>query len=111
MNSYTIKIEVDPSDWWQPGFSEGNFVYTPALLRVEKGDQITWKCKSPFALVFKERTPVDNVELFGTKPDDDDDYSTGPHNVRDVRSQFHYAVAVFKDRVFIDADCPHVSVN
>ncbi len=108
--NYTVTIEVDPPELWPgappPGASRGNFVYKPGLLRVSAGDTIEWKCSMPFALTFKEGTPVDQVELDGGG------CTTGAHPVGEVKGQFHYAVAVWDGTcVHIDASCAVVSVN
>lgn len=111
--NYIVTIAVDPPDLWPSGTPEGascgNFVYSPALVRVSPGDTITWTCNHHFALTFKEGTPVDEVELTGTGSGP---YSTGPRTVRDVKGQFHYAVAVWDgSRVHLDAACAGASVN
>ncbi len=107
---YIIHIEVDPPNLvptpGSPGTKGGNFVYFPSLLRCSPGDTIEWKSSHPFALTFIDQTPTDEVELFG------DVGTTGPHTITATSGQFHYAVAVFKGgRVFMDASCPHISVN
>jgi len=107
---YVIHISVDPNSLTPPpstaGYIGGNFVFEPSLLRVRANDVITWKCTHPFALTFKEGTPVDDMELFG------DSGSSGPHTVLNVKGNFHYAVAVWTgSRIFMDASCASISVN
>jgi hypothetical protein len=126
---YTIKIAVDPSDLTVEEeltdrvrvpprkATTGNFVYTPALLRVEAGDKVAWTCGSPFTLVFKERTPIDHVEVFSkavyrTGETIPAGYCTDTFPVNDVKGHFHYAVGVYQNGlVFLDASCPDFSVN
>jgi plastocyanin len=110
MINYTITIAVDPDDVIPEGGTTGNFVYTPALLRVTSGDTITWKSDHPFVLTFKAGTPVDDIELVGSH--EDDNYTTGAQTVLGDKGHYHYAVALWNgSRVFIDAACPHISVN
>ena len=110
MISYTIQITVDPPGAAPSGGSTGNFVYAPALLRVERDDTVTWTCASPFAVSFKERTPIDHVEVFGHETRGG--FSAGPFIIHGERGRYHYAVAVWNGtRVFIDAACPQISVN
>jgi plastocyanin len=111
--NYTVTIAVDPDSLWPSGkpagASCGNFVYSPALIRVSAGDTITWTCNHPFALTFKEGTPVDEVQLTGTGSGP---YSTGARTVADVKGQYHYAVAVWDgSQVHLDASCAVASVN
>jgi len=112
MIHYTVNIAVDPPGLVPQGGSVGNFIYTPALLRVEAGDQVTWTCSSAFVLVFKEGTPLDQVQLVGCACQGTSGFSTGIHTVQQVRGQFHYAVAVWDgQRVLMDAACAGLSVN
>jgi len=124
MTSYTINIAVDPPGLVYSGTpSTGNFVYTPALLHVETGDQVTWSCLTPFALVFKEGTPINQVQVAGNVPVWETGnpipigYATATYPIRnDAKGQFHYAVAVYQGSVgfgsvFMDAGCADVSVN
>jgi len=114
MIHYTVQIRVDPPDTAPSGGSTGNFVYEPALLRVERDDTITWHCASPFTVSFKERTPIDNVEVFGdaTRDATTKGYSAGPFRIHGERGRYHYAVAVWNGtRVFVDSACPQISVN
>ncbi|MGA2113684.1 MAG: hypothetical protein ABSH56_02905 [Bryobacteraceae bacterium] len=113
---YTIDIAVDPPRLTPRnvplGGSDGNFVYQPALLRVQADDTITWTCDHPFTLVFKEGTPIERIEVFGTPAEGRAGYSTGAFTVQQVKGHFHYVTAVWKDnRVYMDASCPHISVN
>ena len=107
---YVIQIEIDPPNLnptpGSPGTKSGNFVYLPSLLRCNPGDTVEWRCAHPFSLTFIDVTPTDEVELFA------DSGTTGPHTITAASGQFHYAVAVYKHpRVFMDASCPHISVN
>jgi len=104
----------------------GNFVYYPALLNVSAGDTVTWACKDPFSLVFKEKSPigqlevrgvpvsVDRQEASGASPKGNAGWAAGPFTVQDVQGNFHYAVSVWKpssSQLFLDAACPDLSVN
>jgi plastocyanin len=113
MFKYTVRIEVDPPHIFesQPGEpSTGNFVYSPALLRVQAGDSITWTCEKPFSLAFKEGTPIEQMEIFGTHSGGN--FTAGPYTVLPARGQFHYVVAVWSgSQIFVDAACPRISVN
>ncbi|MGO9254923.1 MAG: hypothetical protein ACLQU1_01265 [Bryobacteraceae bacterium] len=124
MFNYTVTIAVDPPGIFPPNQeatpSNGNFVYTPSLVRVSSGDTITWFCVNPFSLVFKEGTPVNEMEVFGRPgtlippgaPAGVSYYSAGPYNVCNVKGHFHYTVAVsLGAQVFLDSGCPDVSVN
>jgi len=114
--NYTIEIAVDTPELRAVGGtpSVGNFVYMPALLRCNGNDTVTWECKSPFTLVFKEGTPVKEVEIMGdptgTSPLI---YVAGPYTVdTDASGIYHYATSVFQaGRVFLDAACAGLSVN
>jgi hypothetical protein len=107
---YTVRIAIDPPGDVPPGGSVGNFAYSLSLVNVNANDQITWTCDYPFAVSFKEGTPIDQMEVFGSPQGKR--FSTHSYKVRAVRGHFHYAVAVWNgSRVFIDASCPHVRVN
>jgi plastocyanin len=125
---YTIKIAVDPKEVLIENDDEvinpanltprkqGNFVYTPALLRVEPGDRVTWICENPFTLVFKDGTPINEVEVFSTPLRNGETtqnvYHTDTFKVNDVKGHYHYTVGVFKNgSIFLDANCPDFSVN
>jgi len=111
MIEYTITIAIDPAGIVPQGGSTGNFVYTPALLRVQPGDRIKWQSAVPFVVTFKGRTPVESMEVVGKAMSADfaSDFACVQEN---ARGNYHYAVAVFDgSRVFMDADCPHISVN
>ena len=110
--AYPITIEVDPPGLVPSGGSVGNFVYKPALLRVEDGDTITWHCQYPFTLVFKAGTPIDQMEVWGNAITGGG-FSSDLYTVSDdVKGMFHYAVAVWKDgRVLMDVACAGLSVN
>jgi hypothetical protein len=110
MINYIVNIAVDPPGVIPSGGSVGNFVYTPALLRVLPGDTIQWTCDHPFVLSFKGSTPVDQVECVGLP--DGLTWATDQYPVSHVRGQYHYAVALWDGvRLFLDADCGGVSVN
>jgi len=115
-----ITIEVDPDCLQSHGITTtGNFVITPALLRVNAGDVVEWSGSNPFVLDFKDGTPLEEggVQLAGIKEGGDDPtlpvrFSTGRQKVAVTKGHFHYAVAVYKDgEVFIDAGCADLSVN
>ena len=113
MFQYTVHIAVDPPNMFptQPGLpSAGNFVYTPALLRVEPGDTITWISKHHFTLSFREGSPIEEMEIFGHQSGGD--FRAGPFTVLTEKGQFHYTVAVWNgSAIFMDAGCPRISVN
>ena len=108
---YIITIAVDPDDVIPQGGSTGNFVYTPSLLRVSPGDTIEWRADHAFVVSFKEGTPINDMEVFGSQVDGV--YTTGQQTVPSGKQgHYHYAAALAKDdRVFIDSQCPHISVN
>jgi len=108
---YTITIDVDPPGLVPSGGSVGNFVYTPGLLHVEADDYVTWNCQYPFTLVFKDGTPIDKVRVIGY-PSTLGGFQAGPFTVRQVKGQFHYAIAAVKDgNIYMDAACADLSVN
>jgi hypothetical protein len=115
--SYTIEIAVDSPIVRAIGGtpSVGNFVYMPALLRCNGNDIVTWECRSPFTLVFKDGTPVEEVEIVGGPQDTPTGvtYVAGPYTIdTEASGIYHYATAVFQNgRVFLDATCASLSVN
>ena len=87
----------------------GDFYYSPSTVRVpDPGlDTVQWQCSVPFALMFREGTPIDHMEIYG---------GGGPTPmftvVGSAKGHYHYAVAVFDGtRVFIDSGCPDIIVN
>jgi plastocyanin len=110
--AYTIAVAVDPPGLVPAGGSVGNFVYQPALLHVSAGDTITWTCNDQFTLVFKEGSPIGELEVFGSPIPGG--YSAGPFTVESVQGNFHYAISVWNSassQLFLDAACPRISVN
>jgi plastocyanin len=113
MFHYTVQIAVDPPNMFQPQSSqpsEGNFVYTPALLHVQAGDYVTWKSDNQFTLTFKDDTPIGAMDVFCKQSGTG--YESDPYEILPARGQFHYAVAaIHNGKMFVDAACPRISVN
>jgi plastocyanin len=108
--AYTVGVAVDPPGLVPTGGSTGNFVYQPALLHVSAGDTVTWSCNAPFSLSFRGSSPIGQLEVVGSAAGAG--YSAGPFTVQAVQGSFHYTIAVWNgSRIFMDADCPRISVN
>ena len=98
--NHLIRIEFD---------TQGNFTYTPSLLRVAATDPVQWHClTAPFTIMFKNTTRfVDGMEAYAPPS-----VPSSPLIVANVKGQYHYAVAVFDGaRVLLDAGCPGLVAN
>ena len=88
--------------------NNGNFTYSPTLVRVHHGDTIAFSCPTgPFELVFRHQSPGDSLFV-----------STASPNLTIAQSApyaiYHYAAAVYDpvtNKVFIDAGCGDVGVE
>lgn len=110
MANHQINIHVDVDS-----YGNANFCYSPALLRVYPGDgdTVSWTCsQGPFAVVFREGTPCDQMSAQGNDSRFQA-WTSEPLATRaDARGAFHYCVAVsFGGAVYIDASCPVLVAN
>ena len=88
--------------------NSGNMIYSPALLRVRREDEIVWECDSPFAIQFTGASPCVGA-----------DYRSGANqeDKRRVRTDaqpgaYPYACAVYAySQVYMDAACPVIIIE
>ena len=93
---HTVTLTVD---------ANGNFTYSPTLLRVEHGDTVQFDYAGHFEIMFKERTPGDKLFLW-----QDDSLLTIREDAE--YAVYHYAAAVKRgNRVFLDSACGDIAVE
>jgi hypothetical protein len=85
--------------------TNGNFTYSPTLLRADQGETIRFQCVGHWEIMFKEKSPGDRLFLWH-----DDSLLTIREDAE--YAVYHYAAAVNRgDRVFLDSACGDIAVG